>query len=90
MVFDVYWVGDARPSRLDSAWGASAPERLLMRWHAVPTPVRAAIRDELVEHWLPLASAWAAAAPHRRNTWAATDHRWMVVLTARTLRLAED
>jgi len=90
LVFDVYWVGDARPSRLDIYRGAPPIDRLLMRWHAVPSQVRAAVADELVQHWLPFACAWAADAPHRGNVWAATDHRWMVVRTGESLRLAED
>ena len=90
LIFDVYWVGDARPSRLDVYRGAPPTDRLLMRWSGVPSSVRAAIADELAQHWLPIACAWAAEAPHRGNTWAATDHRWMVVRTGTSLRLAED
>jgi len=43
----------------------------------------------LVKKWLPLACAWAAAAPKRGNAWAATNHRWMVVHRDGALRLIE-
>jgi hypothetical protein len=85
MVFDVYWVGDARAHDM---W--SGTQRLLMRWHAVASPLRGQIEEELTRLWLPKASAWAAAAPRRGNVWSATDHRWMVVLNGTTLGLVED
>lgn len=91
MVFDVYWVGDARSSVSANAYhGAPATRHLLMRWHAVPSSIRADVADEVTQHWLPLACMWAAAALRRGNTWKATDHRWLVMLADGTLTLVED
>lgn len=86
MVFDVYWMGDGK-SRIYGA-PQSDRHRLLMRWNAVPAALRAAMATEIVDRWLPEASAWAATAPGRGNVWRAIDHRWMLLqeegqLTAR-------
>jgi len=85
MIFDLHWVGDGRSGHL----GLATEARLLMRWNAVPARLRALMALEVREKWLPLACAWAAAAPKRGNAWAATDHRWMVVHRDGALRLIE-
>ena len=85
MIFDLYWVGDGRSGHL----GLATEARLLMRWNAVPARLRALLAPEVCEKWLPLACAWAAAAPKRGNAWAATNHRWMVVHRDGALRLIE-
>ena len=85
MVFDLYWVGDGRSGHI----GGNTQAALLMRWNAVPAHLRALMASEVLEKWLPLACAWAAAAPERGNAWAATNHRWMVVHRDGVLRLLE-
>ena len=90
MLYDVYWIGDAKPNKPYQHHGESEHHRLLMRWNAVPSTSRAVLADELIQRWLPLASAWATAAPGRGNVWAASDHRWLVVLNCTRLTLIED
>ena len=80
VVVDVYWVGDARSPYLTGETQAD-PNRLLMRWQAVPAEVRRDLRVEIVDRWLPQACSWAAEAMRRGNVWKATDHRWMLHLT---------
>lgn len=84
VVFDVYWVGDAKSPLHSANYGAGA-DRLLMRWQAVPSELRHKLSAEIVERWLPEACAWAAAAPTLGNVWQATDHRWMLMLDRGTL-----
>ncbi len=57
MVFDLYWVGDGRSGHV----GVDTQARLLMRWNAIPSRLRALMASEVREEWLPLACAWAAA-----------------------------
>jgi len=84
-VFDVYCVGDGRSGHI----GIDTKARLHMRWSAVPAPLRAQMASAVIEKWLPLACAWAAAAPKRGNTWAATDHDWLLLHRHGVLRLTE-
>ena len=85
MIFDLSWVDAGRSGHL----GLATQARLLIRWNAAPARLRALFAPEVCEKWLPLACAWAAAAPKRGNAWAATDHRWMVVHRDGALRLIE-
>lgn len=84
MVFDVYWLGDGKsPARgpgLDR-------DRLMMRWNAVPAPLRSVLATQIVERWLPEACSWAADAPARGSSWRATDHRWTLWRTERALTI---
>lgn len=84
VVFDVYWIGDAR-SRVWATQSLDGANRLHMRWQAVPAELRHRLSAEIAERWLPQACAWAAAAPTRGNVWQATDHRWMLRLDEGTL-----
>ncbi|NYG57947.1 hypothetical protein BJ980_000870 [Nocardioides daedukensis] len=90
MVFDLYWVGDGRSRIFEGANSAPEGGRLLMRWNAVPSANRADLESQIIERWLPEASAWAAKARTRGNAWAASDHRWMLVNTHGRLTVTID
>lgn len=86
-VFDVYFYGDAHPGSFTAA--TPRADLLLMRWSALPVAVAAAVREQVAEVWLGQGCAWAAAASGRGNTWAAGEHRWLLVVDHGELRAAQ-
>lgn len=86
MLFDVYWKGDGGTRSFGREPDDDA-ERLLMRWHAVPSGIRADIAAQVTERWLPQACKWAASAPARGNVWRAVDHRWLLWMSGAALEV---
>ena len=88
MVFDVFWLGDARPGYFgeDPRAGSAL---LLMRWSAVPTDERLAIASQLEAGWLERGCKWAASALVRGNAWSASEHRFLVTAEDTKLTLTE-
>ncbi len=87
-VFDVLWLGDARPGYFGGIRREGA-SRLLMRWTAVPSEYRIEIAHQLADSMLRRGCQWAASALTRGNAWSASDHEFLVTHVHGRLQASE-
>lgn len=88
-VFEVMWLGDARPGYFGEVHSRRGLDLLSMDLYAVPSAQRLAIASQLEAGWLDRGCKWAASALVRGNAWSASEHRFLVTAESTKLTLTE-
>ena len=73
-VLSLRWSSDARSGYI-TAQDTALP-KMWMTLYAVPSDLRAMIRQGLLERWLNEACSWVAISGERGNAWSASKHEW--------------